>query len=130
MINDATRHDEDLLTSNVLALCCACLGGALGYLGFVLLLDQGLYALILPGSLLGLAAGIVRNRSPMVAVLCGALAVAAGLLAEHQVSPFVADRSLGFFLAHVSDLPPVRLFLVACGGLIAFWVPFRRRNRS
>ena len=117
------------MTSNVLALCCACAGGALGYLGFVALLDQGLYALILPGSQLGLAAGIVRNRSAFVGVACGFLAVVAGLLAEHQVSPLVADHSLAYFLAHVSDLQPVRLFLIGCGGIIGFWVPFRRRQR-
>jgi len=115
--------------SNVLAIGCACVGASLGYLGFVLLLDQGFYALILPGSLLGLAAGIVRNRSALVAVACGVLAVVAGLLAEHQVSPFIADSSLAFFLAHVRDLQPVRLFLIGCGGLIGFWVPFRRRQR-
>jgi hypothetical protein len=117
------------LNSNVVALCWACAGGALGYLGFVALLDQGLYALILPGSLLGLAAGIVRNRSPAVGVACGVLAVVAGLLAEHQVSPFVADDSLAYFLVHVPDLPPVKLFLIGCAGLIGFWVPFRRRQR-
>jgi hypothetical protein len=118
------------LVSNVGAICCACVGGLLGYVGFFLLLHRGFYALILPGGLLGLAGGIVRSRSPIVAVLCGLLAIAAGLLAEHQIAPFVADSSLSYFFVHAQDLQPVTLLLIGTGGLIGFWVPFRRRVRG
>jgi hypothetical protein len=121
---------KDILVRNVLTICCACVGGSIGYLGVVLLLERGVYALILPGGLLGLAAGIVRSRSPMVAVLCGFLAVVAGLLTEHHFAPFVADRSLSYFLVHALDLQPMTLFLIGMGGVIGFWVPFRRRLRG
>ena len=123
-------HDERSLRRNALAIGCACLGGIIGYLGFRFLLARGAYAIILPGGLLGLAAGIVRNNSTLVAVLCALLAVTAGVLAEHQVAPFVADDSLSYFLMHVVNLQPLTQVSIVVGGLIGFWVPFRRRIRD
>lgn len=115
------------LAGNASSVCCACLGGFLGYLGFVFLLDRGFYALVLPGGLLGLAAGIPRSRSMIVPALCGLLAIGAGLMAEHRYAPFVADPSFSYFVTHAVNLQPVTLLLIALGGSIGFWVPFRRR---
>jgi hypothetical protein len=117
------------LKRNLLAIGCACLGGVIGYLGFWVLLAREIYAVVLPGGLLGLAAGIVRAQSPLVAVVCSLLAVVAGLLTEHQAAPFVADRSLSFFVRHILDLQPLTQISIAVGGLIGFWIPFRRRIR-
>ena len=117
------------MIGNVATVCCACVGGVLGYVGFVLLLDRGYYALVLPGGLLGLAAGIPRSRSLKVPALCGILGIMAGLLAEYRFAPFVADATLGYFLTHAINLQPLTLFLIGLGGLIGFWVPFRRRIR-
>ena len=111
----------------MLAIGCAIVGGLVGYFGFVMLLDQGFYALVLPGGLLGLAAGVVRTRGAVVAVLSAFLAIIAGLLSEYRSAPFVANGSLSYFFLHVSALRPVTLTLVGLGGLIGFWVPFRRR---
>jgi len=116
--------------SDLLTVAFACVGGLLGYLGFVQLLDRGYYALVLPGGLLGLAAGIPRSRALRVPILCGVLGIVAGLLAEYRFAPFTVDRSLGFFLMHTSDLRPLTLLLIGLGGLIGFWVPFRRRVRG
>ena len=115
------------MTSNVLAIAFACAGAFVGHFGFGWLQQQGFYALILPGGLCGLAAGLVQNRSIAVAVVCALLGLAAGLLTEFHYAPFVADPSLGYFLAHVSELRPITLALLALGGLISFYVPFRRR---
>src|SRR6185436_11957336 len=115
------------LVGDASSLCCACLGGFLGYLGFVFLLERGFYALVLPGGLLGLAAGIPRSRSMIVPALCGILALGAGLLAEHRYAPFVADPSFSYFVVHAADLRPATLLLIGLGGVIGFWVPFRRR---
>ena len=112
---------------NSLAIGCALLGGTLGYFGFILLLGQGFYALVLPGGLLGLAAGIVRTRSSSVHAVCALLATAAGLLAEYRHAPFIADNGLTYFLTHAADLKPVTLALIGAGGCIGFSVPFRRR---
>ena len=118
------------LVGNVLTICCAGVGAFLGYLGFGLLSNQGFYAMVLPGGFAGLAAGIPRSRSPIVPVLCGVLAIIAGLLTEYRFAPFLADGSLDYFLAHALDLRPVTLLLIALGGFLGFWIPFRRRIPS
>jgi hypothetical protein len=96
----------------------------------MLLLDRGYYALVLPGGLLGLLAGIPRSRSLWAPVVCGTLGIVAGLLAEYRFAPFAFDPSLGYFLTHANNLQPMTLVLIGLGGLIGFWVPFRRRTRA
>jgi hypothetical protein len=115
------------MARRVLALTLGALGGLLGYLGFVLLLERGFYALVLPGGLFGLSAGIVKTRGVFVACLSTIMAIVAGLIAEHRFAPFTADASLLYFLLHAASLRPVTLAIVGLGGLIGFWVPFRRR---
>jgi hypothetical protein len=115
------------VTSNALALCGALVGGAVGYAAFFWIVGQGFYALAVPGGLLGFGAGLVRNRSVLVAVVCGLLATALGLFAEYRFAPFADDDSLGFFLRHIADLRPLTLIMIGVGGLVGFWVPFRRR---
>jgi hypothetical protein len=117
------------MKNNLLALAGAILGGVLGYYAFFWIAKQGFYALILPGGLLGLGAGIVKNRSWLIAVVCGLLAIALGLFTEWQYAPFVKDESLGYFLTHVADLKPVTLLMIAVGGFLGFWIPFERRER-
>jgi len=117
---------KDRLVGNVLTVCFACVGGVVGHLGFGLLLNQGFYAMVLPGGLAGLAAGIPRSRSLVVPVLCGLLAIVAGLLTEYRFAPFLADGSFKYFLAHTLDLRPLTLLLIGLGGFLGFWVPFRR----
>jgi hypothetical protein len=118
---------ETVPASDALAIGCACAGAVFGYLAFALALRRGIYAVVFPGGFLGLAAGIPRNRSPIVAVLCGIFATAASLLTEYRFAPFVADDGLRYFLLHMFDLRPLTSISIAVGGLIGFWVPFRRR---
>jgi hypothetical protein len=117
------------MKNNILALGGAVVGGAVGYGAFFWLVSQGLYGLVLPGGLLGIGAGVVKNRSPWVAVLCGFLAIALGVYTEYRFSPFKKDPSLAYFLLHVFENPPVTLLMIALGGVIGFWVPFQRRER-
>ena len=118
------------MTNNLLALLGALAGGVLGYFAFFWIANQGYYALILPGGLLGLGAGIVRNRSVLVAIVCGLLATALGIFTEYRFAPFVADDSFPYFLSHLFDLKPVTLLMIAAGGLIGFWVPFQRKEQG
>ena len=120
---------QPIRRGDVLTLFCAVAGSVLGYAGFAQLLPYGIDALALPGGLAGLAAGILRSRAPIVPVLCGVLATAAGVLTEHHFAPFYAEHSLGYFLRHLLDLQPLTLVSILVGGLIGFWVPFRRRIR-
>ena len=100
----------------------------LGYALFRWAAAQGFYGLALPGGLAGLGAGVVRNRSILVAIACGLFATALGVFAEYRFAPFAADPSFSFFLAHLADLSPVTVVMIALGGVIGFWVPFRRKE--
>ena len=114
----------------MLVLAGALAGGAAGYFLFGWVAQQGFYALILPGGLLGLGAGLARNRSIAVAVVCGVLALALGVVTEYQFFPFAADGSFSFFMAHLFDLSAITLIMIAVGGFIGFWVPFGRIEKG
>jgi hypothetical protein len=109
----------------LLVLCGAAIGGVIGYLAFAWMLSYGLYGLVLPGGLLGIGAGIAKNRSLVLAVACGLFAVALGLFAEWRWFPFIDDKSLSYFVAHLGDLNPVTWLMILVGGIIGFWCPYR-----
>jgi hypothetical protein len=113
-----------------LPFCGALAGGILGYFAFFWIAIQGFYALILPGALLGLGAGIAKNRSVLLAVACGLAAVALGLFTEWRFAPFVKDNSFSYFLIHALELKPLTLLMIGVGGLIGFWVPYRRSEKG
>lgn len=115
---------------DVFTVVFGCIGAALGYMGFVWLMGQGYYALALPGGAAGLVAGIPRSRTLVAPILCGIVAVGAGLIAEYRFAPFLADQSPSYFLSHVTDLRPATMVLIGVGGVIGFWIPFRRRMRG
>ncbi|MCY2966999.1 MAG: hypothetical protein NT069_25755 [Planctomycetota bacterium] len=114
------------MKSSYLVLCCAVLGGCLGYLAFFWLVGQGLYGLVLPGGALGMMAGIPRNQSKVAAIACGLLALLLGLFTEWRFAPMKVDDGFGYFLTQVHRLKPVTLLMIAVGGAIGFWIPFRR----
>jgi len=116
--------------SDVLAIVAAVAGGALGYAGFFWLSASGYYALLLPGGLAGVAAGLVAHRSPWIAYLVGAGGLVLGVFTEFRAAPFVADDSFWYFLTHLTDLRPITQVMVLLSGAIAFWGPFRSRVRT
>jgi len=126
----ADASEEVGMTHNLPALGGALVGGIVGYFAFFWIVHQGFYGLVIPGGLLGLGAGIVKNRSVWVAVVCGLLAIALGLFTEYRFAPFVANKSFGYFLAHVLELKPMTLLMIGLGGFIGFWVPFRHRQHG
>jgi hypothetical protein len=115
---------------NCLVLLGAIAGGVAGYFLFFWITRQGFYALVLPGGLLGLGAGIFRCRSTSIAVACGCLALALGLFTEWRFAPFVTDGRFTYFLLHIHQLKPITLLMIAAGAFIGFWVPFRRRQEN
>jgi hypothetical protein len=108
----------------VLTFLGAIVGGAIGYLIFIWLLKQGMYGLALPGAMVGVGAGMFRNRSIIVAIICGLAALGLGLFAEWQWFPW-PDESFGYFMTHLFDLRPITLIMLAIGAAIGFWGPFR-----
>ena len=108
----------------------AVVGGAIGYFGFMWLGSQGFYAMVLPGGMIGIGAGLGKSKSIVPAILCAIAAIALGLFADWKFEPFVDDGSFGYYLRHITDLSAVTLIMIAVGVVIAFWIPFRRIDRT
>jgi hypothetical protein len=108
----------------------AILGGVIGYFAFGWIVRQGLYAMILPGGLVGLGASIAKNRSITIPIICGAAALALGFFTEWQFFPFAKDESLSYFLAHIHHLQPISLIMIAIGGFLGFWMPYARIEKD
>jgi hypothetical protein len=114
------------MKDNLAVLGGAIAGGVVGYYGFFWLAQQGFYAMILPGALLGLGASMWPCRSIAVSVACGVMALALGLFTEWRFGPFMVDAGLGYFLTHFYQLQPVTLLMIGAGAFLGFWPPFRR----
>jgi hypothetical protein len=100
----------------------AAIGGVVGYFVFRWLARAGLYGIMAPGLLLGLGAGLAaRGQSQGLGILCGLAAAIVTVFAEWSVFPFIKDNSLRFFVAHVHELPPIKLAMMGLGALAAYW---------
>ena len=108
------------------------LGGFAGYFAFGWLAHQGLYAVALPGAFLGLGCGwFVKQRSVLLSVVCAVAALGLGVFSEWSYMPFIADGSFGYFIAHLHLLAPIKLIMLALGGVFGFWFSLgRSRHRS
>ena len=106
-------------------------GGLLGYFAFFWIARQGFYALVLPGGLVGLGGGLLaRDRSPIRATICGLVALALGVFTEWRFAPFIKDASLGYFLAHLHQLRPITLLMIAAGGALGYWLALGREQAA
>ena len=113
------------VVSAVLGVAGGMVGGVVGYYLFGLLVSVGLYALLLPGALLGWGSGLAaRQRSVARGVLCAVAALGLGLYCDWSFFPFAADQSPGYFLTHLGDLDNVgiTLAMVVGGALLALWL--------
>jgi hypothetical protein len=106
----------------LLGLVGAAIGGTAGYFAFGWVLQQGLYAIALPGFLLGLGAGLLsRQRSLALPIVCGVAALALGLYTEWHYLPFTKDASFTYFLLHFGDLRPATKIMLVLGAACGFW---------
>ena len=98
------------------------IGGGIGYFAFFFLTRQGLYAMVLPGALLGLGCGYLSGfKSTTLGILCGLVAVLLAIFIEWQFAPFVRDNSFTYFILHFYKLKPMTLVMIVIGGLFGFW---------
>lgn len=105
----------------VLGLIGAAIGGVVGYFVLFWMLKKGYYALVLPPSLMGLAAGVcARGRSMLLAIVCCIAGLSLALFIEWKLRAFEADRSLLYFLAHVHRVNQVELIMLIVGPIIGF----------
>ena len=101
----------------------AAMGAVVGYAAFAWLASQGFYALVLPGAMLGLGCALLlRQNYPAAGILCGLAALPLGILCEWRAAPFLANRSLVYFLTHLHQLKPATWIMVLLGALFAFWL--------
>jgi len=106
----------------ILGLVGAVAGGALGFYAFGWLLSHDIYAMVLPGSLVGIGCGLLARRSSWLrGLLCGLGGLALGLFCEWHYIPFVKDRSLEFFVTHMHKIPIISLIFIGLGGLVSAW---------
>jgi hypothetical protein len=99
-----------------LAVAFGVIGGAVGHFLFLWIIRQGYSALVLPGALVGIGAGIImKARSVPLMVICGFIGLFAGIFSEWRGFPFRADQSFPYFLRHLQDLSPITLLMLALG---------------
>jgi hypothetical protein len=111
------------ITSNILGLIGAAVGGVLGYYIFRWILDQGFYGLMIPGAVLGLGCGLLsRHASQLRGVLCAAAGLVLGMYAEWSYSTFVADESFRYLVLHIYEKRPLTLVMLALGAFFAYWL--------
>ena len=100
----------------------AAIGGAIGWVVFGQLLSHGMYALALPGALLGLGFGLLARRSTIVGGLfCAVAALILMLLCEWHHRPWMNDGSLEYFMTHLHKLKPYTLVFLTLGTVFSFW---------
>jgi len=100
----------------------AVVGGTVGYVVFFWMAEQGFYAIVLPGALLGLGCGALSGGSSYrLGAVCGLLALTLGIVTEWRFAPFKDDGGLWYFVTHVSDLRSQTLVTIGAGGFFAFW---------
>lgn len=130
------RPNEPVASSNssndsitlVKGIVGACLGGVAGYFGSLFLASAtGWYLFILPGALAGIGcAALARVSNVILAVVCAAVGVGVSILVEHNMGPFKADPSLGYFITHLHDTDSVMVpVTIALNGAVGVWLSRR-----
>jgi len=120
-------NDNARVRNLFVGLLGAVAGAIVGYFAFFWIAQQGFYALMLPGGLVGLGGGLlVKDRSPLRAALCGMLALGLGVFTEWRFAPFIKDGSLSYFLAHLHELRPVTMLMIVAGSVFGYWLALGR----
>lgn len=127
MVSDSHSSKPQAVPSDPLAMVRG-VGGALagaliGTVIFTLLVRYvGIYAMAIPGALVGLMGGYAaRRRSLALGIICAVIAGATMILAEWWNFPFKKDESLGFFLQNLGQLSRLFWISLLLGSGLAFW---------
>ena len=104
----------------------AIVGAVLGYFAFSWLLNYGMYAGVLPGSLIGVGFSIAARRPLMAAgIVCGICGLIFGFWCDaHTNAP---PETLVQYFQTFEQVPAANKIMIAVGGLMAFW--FGKGNR-
>jgi len=114
---------QERIVNTSLAAVGGVVGGFVGYHVFFWILRQGFYGMMIPGALLGLGCGLLaRHPSQLRGLACGLAGLALGIYTEWRYAPFAKDESLTFLLAHLHEKAPIKLLMIALGGVFAYWL--------
>lgn len=105
-------------------------GAVAGYLLFFAALKYGaLYALVLPGGLIGLGRLFgTKTVSIPLGIACGLGALVLSLYIEYQVTPGAAEEGIPDFLRHVHEQPFRNVALIVAGPAMALWFGIGRKR--
>src|SRR5262245_36492925 len=100
----------------------AAVGGAIGYVVTTWLASRGLYALVVPGGLLGAGCGSAAGvRSQARGLACAIAGLAVSVYTNWVLAPFVADESFVYFVKNIHKEQPMFLLMIVLGTLAAYW---------
>ncbi len=105
-------------------------GAIAGYVLFFLTLKYAsLYALVLPGALIGLGRLFgTRTVSIPLGIACGLGALVLSLSIEYQVTPGAAEEGIADFLRHVHERPFRNVASIIAGPGMALWFGIGRKR--
>ena len=108
----------------------AIVGAAVGFGIFTLLVKYtGIYAMAVPGALVGVVCGYcIQRRSLVLGIVCAGIAAANMIFVEWWNFPFIKDESLVFFLQNLGDLKPYFWFSLLLGGGLSILVWHGKRT--
>ena len=119
-ILDASR--DSIAVSFFRGIIGAAIGGAAGWFAFGWLLSHGMYALALPGALVGLGFGTLSRRTMLTGGLfCAVAGFCVMLLCEWHYFPFAKDDSLHYYLTHFYSRKGIAPVFLIVGTILAFW---------
>ena len=114
-----------------LGLLGAILGAIVG--GFIVKIarESGFYALPLIGLTVGYGSLFAARRGGVaVGLMAGVIALAGQIVTEWYLFPWAKDPGLGYFLAHLGQLPTFKWLLYAVGTLAAGWIAWTAPTRG
>ena len=122
MTNDDQPSNDPVHPNYLAGGIGAVVGAVVGYYAFGWLLAQGMYAMVLPGALIGLGCGmLLGGASPWMGIACAVAALVVEIVCQWHFLPFAQDESFGFLLRNIHRLPPMQLVMIVVGVLVAYW---------
>jgi hypothetical protein len=102
-------------------------GGVIGVYGFFWIIQQGFYAIMLPGTLAGVGVRVLSpHRMLWLSVVCAVFALGLGFYTEWLRAPFTRDNGLLYFITHIHQLKPIAIIMITVGAAFGFWIADRR----
>ena len=114
-----------------LPLVGAVVGGLVGYWLFFVIIRYGFYAIILPGTLVGIGCSSLSGRySRALGIVCGVLGLGVGLYTQWRFQWFASDPSFWYFLTHFHLINHVSQVMIVIGAILAYWFGVGRAGGS